>query len=90
MLVWNPLTMQRHTYTIHIEPADEGGFIVTVPALPGCITEGDTYEQAIANAHEAIEGFIEALALAKQPIPMEPAPLHSIDALVQIETQVAA
>ena len=82
--------MQRYTYTIHVEPAEEGGFTVTVPALPGCITEGDTYEQAIANAHEAIEGFIEALKKASEPIPTEPAPQHPIDALVQIETQVAA
>jgi len=82
--------MPRYTYTIHIEPAEEGGFVVTVPALPGCVTEADSDEQAIANAHEAIEGFIEALVLAGQPIPIEPAPTHPVDALVQIETQVAA
>ncbi|MGA2496226.1 MAG: type II toxin-antitoxin system HicB family antitoxin [Tepidisphaeraceae bacterium] len=82
--------MHRYTYTIHVEPAEEGGFVVTVSALPGCITEGDTYEEAIANAHEAIEGFVEALTLARQPIPVEAAPLRAVDALVQIESQVAA
>ncbi|MFI5381302.1 MAG: type II toxin-antitoxin system HicB family antitoxin [Tepidisphaerales bacterium] len=71
--------MHRYTYTIHIEPAEEGGFVVTVPALPGCVTEGDTYEQAIANAHEAIEGFVEALTLARQPIPAEPVGSSSAD-----------
>lgn len=80
----------RYTYTIRVEPADEGGFTVTVPALPGCLTEGDTYEQAIANAHEAIEGFVEALTKAGEPIPIEPAPKHPVDALVQIESPVAA
>jgi antitoxin HicB len=82
--------MRRFTYRIHLEPAAEGGFTVTVPALPGCITEADTYEQAIANAREAIEGFVEALELPGQPVPIEAAPTDAVDALVQIETQVAA
>lgn len=66
--------MRRYTYTIHVEPAEEGGYVVTVPALPGCVTEGDTYEQAIANAHEVVAGFVEALAKAGEPIPVEPEP----------------
>ena len=82
--------MRRFTYTIHVEPAEEGGYTVTVPALPGCVTEGDTYEQAIANAQEAIEGFVEALILAGENVPVEPAPRRPTDAVVQIETQVAA
>jgi antitoxin HicB len=82
--------MRRITYTIHLEPADEGGFTVTVPALRGCITEGDTYEQAISNAQEAIEGFLEALVKANQPIPTEPAPTRPVDAIVQVNAQVAA
>ena len=82
--------MRSFTYTIHLEPADEGGYVVTVPALVGCVTEGDTYEQAIANAHEAIEGFVEALVKAGRTIPTEPAPTHPVDALIQIKAQVAA
>ena len=84
------MVMRSFTYTIHLEPAEEGGYVVTVPALAGCVTEGDTYDQAIANAHEAIEGFVEALVKAGQPVPVEPAPTHPIDALVQIRAQVAA
>jgi predicted RNase H-like HicB family nuclease len=82
--------MRRYTYTIHIEPDPEGGYVVTVPALAGCVTEGDTYEQAIANAHEAIEGFVEALAKLGEPIPTEPAPDRPFDALVQIEPRAVA
>jgi len=82
--------MQRYTYTIHVEPAEEGGYFVTVPALPGCVTEGDSYEQAIANAQEAIEGFVEALAKAGEAIPTEPEPTHPIDALIQINMTEAA
>lgn len=42
-----------------LEPSDEGGYTVIVPALPGCISEGATREQAIANIKEAIELYIE-------------------------------
>ncbi len=38
-----------------LEPSDEGGYTVCVPSLPGCISEGDTKEEALANIKEAIE-----------------------------------
>ena len=47
------------TYTIILEPAEEGGFIVTVPALPEAGTQGDTREEALEHAREAIELVIE-------------------------------
>ena len=58
-------------FTIMIERNEEGGYTVTVPTLPGCITEGDTWEEAIANAREAIAGYIEALKALGKPIPLE-------------------
>ena len=82
--------MKLYTYTIHIEPAEEGGFVVTVPALPGCVTQGETYEEAVAMAQEVIEGFVEALSKAGQPIPKEPEPTKAVDALVQVKATVAA
>ncbi|MHC5611570.1 MAG: type II toxin-antitoxin system HicB family antitoxin [Nostoc sp.] len=42
-----------------IHPAEEGGFWAEVPALPGCITEGDTREEVMANLKDAIEGWLE-------------------------------
>jgi len=42
-----------------IHPAEEGGYWAEVPALPGCITEGDTMEEVMANLKEAIEGWLE-------------------------------
>lgn len=42
-----------------LEPSDEGGFTVCVPSLPGCISEGDTKEEALANIKEAIELYME-------------------------------
>jgi len=59
-------------YTIILEPDLDGdGYTVRVPALPGCITEGRTKLEALANAREAIEGFIEGLVKAGDPIPQE-------------------
>lgn len=56
-------------YLINLEKNEDGGYTVTVPSLPGCITQGDTWEEAIANAQEAIVGFIETLRDLGKPIP---------------------
>lgn len=59
-------------YTIILEPdPEEGGYTVTVPALPGCITQGETIEQCIERAREAITGYIESLKSDGEPIPEE-------------------
>ncbi len=42
-------------YMVHLRPEPEGGFTVLVPALPPVVTYGETYEEAMANAREAIE-----------------------------------
>ncbi len=44
---------------IYLEPSEEGGYTVIVPSLPGCISEGDTKEEAIKNIKEAIELYLE-------------------------------
>ena len=44
---------------IILEPSDEGGFTVYAPSLPGCISEGDTKQEAISNIKEAIELYLE-------------------------------
>ena len=58
-------------YRILIEPNEEGGYTVTVPDLPGCVTQGDTLEEALQNAKEAIEGHLEALMDLGKAIPAE-------------------
>jgi predicted RNase H-like HicB family nuclease len=49
------------------EPSDEGGFTVYVPSLPGCISEGDTLEEALANIREAISLYLEEDELVQVP-----------------------
>ena len=59
-------------YTIILEPdPKEGGYTVTVPALLGCITQGETIEQCIERAQEAITGYIESLEAPGDPVPEE-------------------
>ena len=42
-----------------LEPSEEGGFTASVPSLPGCISEGDTREEALRNIREAVELYLE-------------------------------
>ncbi len=67
--------MAEYSYTILLEPAEEGGFVVTCPALPGLVTEGDTLEEARAMAQDAIRGYIESLRMDHLPIPSDKTPL---------------
>ena len=60
-------------YTAVFEPEDKGGYSVTVPALPGCISEGDTFEQALFNIKEAAELYLEDLK--GSDIPREEKPI---------------
>ena len=59
----------RYNYKILLTKEEEGGYMVTVPALPGCITQGDNIEEAMALAQEAIELYIEELQARGEKIP---------------------
>ena len=65
------VTSHQYRYTVLFEPAEEGGYVVTCPSLPGLVTEGDTLEEARAMAKDAIRGYLEVLAKDGQPIPPE-------------------
>lgn len=58
-------------FRVILEPNELGGYTVTVPSLPGCISEGDTRDEAVANIREAIELYIESLQADGEPIPSE-------------------
>ena len=63
-------------YQIVIHPAEPGetGYWVEVPALPGCITQGETLDECVERAREAIAGHVEALLETGQPVPEEAEP----------------
>lgn len=56
-------------YKIFLEKEESGGYAVHVPSLPGCHTQGDDVEQALKNAKEAIECYLESLKKDGIPIP---------------------
>jgi predicted RNase H-like HicB family nuclease len=64
-------SVQTHayTYTVLLEPDEDGGFVVTCPALPGLVTHGETLEQAREHAAEAIELYLECLQAEGSSIP---------------------
>ena len=61
----------RLSYRILLRKEPEGGYTVIVPSLPGCITYGETIEEAIEMAKEAIELYIESLKEHGEEIPTE-------------------
>lgn len=58
-----------YTYKIHLHQEEEGGYTVIVPALPGCITFGETIEEALQMAKEAIQLYLEELTERGEMIP---------------------
>jgi antitoxin HicB len=60
-----------HTYSIVIDPDPEGGYTVTVPALPGCVTQGETTDECVTHAQEAIALYLEDLVASGEAIPDE-------------------
>jgi len=65
------LTQRILEYTAIFEPAEEGGYVASVPAVPGCHTEGDTLREAKANIAEALSLCLEVLEDEGQKIPQE-------------------
>jgi len=62
---------REYAFTVLFEPAEEGGYSVTVPALPGLVTEGDTLEEARTMAQDAIRCYLESLQKDGEPIPAD-------------------
>lgn len=63
--------MKQLTYRVLLNREPKGGYTVTVPKLPGCITYGENIDEAIVMAKEAIELYIESLVAHNEPIPDE-------------------
>ena len=64
-----------YNFTMLFEPAEEGGYVVTCPALPGLVTEGDTMEEAQRMAEDALRLYLETLIEDGLPIPSDKVPI---------------
>ena len=62
---------KEYNYTVLFEQAEEGGYVVTCPALPGLVTEGDTLEEARAMARDALRAYLESLRKDALPMPFD-------------------
>jgi predicted RNase H-like HicB family nuclease len=70
--------MPKLDYPVMIEPLDAqdgSGFLATVPDLPGCMSDGETPEEALANVRDAIAAWIEEARALGRPVP-KPSPRH--------------
>lgn len=74
--------MREYFYKAVIEPQEEGGYTAFVPKLPGCVSEGETYQETLENIREAIELYIEVLEERKQPILFDNTHIAEIGVLV--------
>jgi len=56
-------------FRVFVEQDEDGVFVAEVPSLPGCVTQGNTRQEAIENAKEALAAYLESLAAHGEPIP---------------------
>lgn len=61
----------RMAYTVVLQNDETGGFVAVVPALPGCVSQGDTRQEALDNVREAIEVYVEDCIASGDPVPTE-------------------
>ena len=71
------------SFAVFYEEAPEGGYVATVPALPGCHTQGETLEEAEQSIKEAIEVYLESLLAHGEPIPEEPSEISKVEAAIR-------
>jgi predicted RNase H-like HicB family nuclease len=62
---------EKRTYTVILEPGEDGYIVAQCPALPGCWSQGPNREEAMANIREAIELYLESLTANGERIPEE-------------------
>ncbi|MEK7209224.1 MAG: type II toxin-antitoxin system HicB family antitoxin [Patescibacteria group bacterium] len=69
---------KNYLFTVNIERGEDGHFVVSVPALPGCFSQGDTYEEALAMAEDAIHGYLQLAIERGETIPVEKKPSEKV------------
>jgi antitoxin HicB len=82
----------KRRYTVVLLPdAEDGGYVVTVPALPGCVTQAEAVDEALVHAKEVIELYLEEARSRAEYIPVEPSPptIASVEVDVHTEMQNA-
>jgi antitoxin HicB len=68
--------MPEYTFTVLFQPVEERRYVVTCPALPGLVTEGETLEKARTMARDAVHAYVESLRKDHLPIPPDKPPVQ--------------
>lgn len=79
--------MKTLQYRVILVPEPEGGYTAKVPAIRGCITYGETIEEAMVMAKDAIEGCLEVLAAEGQPLPVDDS--NTLEYSLNLTTELA-
>ena len=69
-------------YTIVMEREPDGGYHAYCPTLPGCHSQGDSFDDTVANAQEAIELYLESLVAHNEPLPIEDIVIKPIEVAI--------
>ena len=70
-MIKKSIKQKVYNFTAIFEPAKEGGYVVYIPALPGCATQGETFEEAEDMAKDVIKGYLKTIQDLKEEIPVE-------------------
>ena len=65
----NSIIVRQMKFRITVEPDEDGVFVAECPALPGCVSQGRTREEAMVNIRDAIQGYLASLKKHGEPIP---------------------
>lgn len=68
---YNRIEVETVNYTVVIEKGRESGYVASVPVLRGCVSQGETRDEALRNVREAIEAYVDALLEDDLPLPTE-------------------
>ena len=71
-------------YTVILEQEADGGYVATVPALPGCVSQGDTRDEVMENIREAADLYIEDCIAAGDPVPAEAGPASLVNVVMRL------
>ena len=78
------MTSYRFTVVLESDREEPHRYNVRLPALPGCLTYGESIEDALANAHEAAAGYVESLLAQSEPVPIEEHPTIATSVLISV------
>ena len=74
--------MKILNYTVYLQKAEEGGYIISAPALPGCVTQGESRQEALGMIKDAIEAYIASLKKHGESIPKDTAEVEKVSVSV--------